>query len=77
MNHYVDQVIRLSTRHPSVRRRVLEVIHLLRPPSALLSPGVLGRVAWAWFTGGAADEGLAAGGEAADAAAAAGALQRV
>jgi hypothetical protein len=46
-------VIRLSTRHEGVRRRVLEVMRLLRPPSALLGPGVLGRVAWAWLTGGA------------------------
>jgi 2-polyprenyl-6-methoxyphenol hydroxylase-like FAD-dependent oxidoreductase len=54
INRYVDGVIRLSTRHEGVRRRVLEVMHLLRPPSALLGPGVLGRVAWAWLTGAAA-----------------------
>jgi hypothetical protein len=41
MNRYVDQVIRLSTRHQGVRQRVLEVMHLLRPPSALLSPRML------------------------------------
>jgi hypothetical protein len=52
-NRYVDGVIRLSTRHAGVRRRVLEVLHLLRPPAALLGPGVLGRVAWAWLTGAA------------------------
>jgi 2-polyprenyl-6-methoxyphenol hydroxylase-like FAD-dependent oxidoreductase len=55
MASYVARVIRLSARHAGVRRRLLEVMSLLRPPSALLGPGILVRVAWAWLTG-AADE---------------------
>jgi 2-polyprenyl-6-methoxyphenol hydroxylase-like FAD-dependent oxidoreductase len=60
MSRYIDQVIRLSTRHEGLRRRVLEVMHLLRPPSVLLSPGVLRRVAWTWLRGGAAYTGMVA-----------------
>ena len=40
-----------STRRPWVRRRLTEVLHLLRPPSALFGPGVLARLAWDWFAG--------------------------
>jgi 2-polyprenyl-6-methoxyphenol hydroxylase-like FAD-dependent oxidoreductase len=53
MNRYVDQVIQVSTRDVGVRRRVLEVMQLLRTPSSLLSPGIVGRVAWAWLRGAA------------------------
>jgi hypothetical protein len=28
-----------------------EVLHLLRPPSALFDPGVLARLAWDWLAG--------------------------
>ena len=31
---------------PRLGRRLTEVLHLLRPPSALSSPGVLARLAW-------------------------------
>jgi 2-polyprenyl-6-methoxyphenol hydroxylase-like FAD-dependent oxidoreductase len=55
MHRYVDALTRLSTRNVSVRRRLLEVFHLLRPPVALFGPGVLGPMAWAWLTGGAAE----------------------
>ena len=55
MHHYVDALIRLSTRKAGVRRRLTEVFHLLRPPSALFGPGVLGSLAWAWLTSGAAE----------------------
>jgi 2-polyprenyl-6-methoxyphenol hydroxylase-like FAD-dependent oxidoreductase len=48
---YVAGVMRAATRRPSVRRRLAEVLHLLRPPSALFGPGVLARVAWDGLTG--------------------------
>jgi hypothetical protein len=38
--------MRAATRRPWVRRRLTEVFHLLRPPSALFGPGVLARLAW-------------------------------
>jgi hypothetical protein len=43
---YLAEVMRASTRQPWVRRRLAEVLHLLRPPSALFAPGVLARLAW-------------------------------
>ena len=48
---YIAGVMRVSTRRPWVRRRLTEVFHLLRPPSALFGPGVLARLAWDWFAG--------------------------
>jgi hypothetical protein len=38
--------MRAATTRPWVRRRLWEVLHLLRPPSALFGPGVLARVTW-------------------------------
>jgi hypothetical protein len=43
---YFDAVIRAATRRPWVRRRLADVLQLLRPPSALFRPDVLARVAW-------------------------------
>jgi 2-polyprenyl-6-methoxyphenol hydroxylase-like FAD-dependent oxidoreductase len=43
---YVAGVMRASTRRPWVRRRLAEVLHLLRPPAALFGLGVLARLAW-------------------------------
>jgi hypothetical protein len=43
---YIDGVMRSATRQPWVRRRLVEVLQLLRPPAALFGPGVLARVAW-------------------------------
>jgi 2-polyprenyl-6-methoxyphenol hydroxylase-like FAD-dependent oxidoreductase len=43
---FLAEVIRTGTRRPWVRRRLAEVFHLIRPPSALLGPGVLARMAW-------------------------------
>jgi 2-polyprenyl-6-methoxyphenol hydroxylase-like FAD-dependent oxidoreductase len=48
---YIAGVMRASTRRPWVRRRLTEVLHLLRPPSALFGPGVLARLAWDWLAG--------------------------
>ena len=47
---YIAGVMRVSTRRPWVRRRLTEVLQLLRPPSALFGPGVLARLAWDWFS---------------------------
>jgi len=43
---YIAGVMRAGTRRAWVRLRLAEVLHLLRPPSALLGPGVLARLAW-------------------------------
>jgi 2-polyprenyl-6-methoxyphenol hydroxylase-like FAD-dependent oxidoreductase len=43
---YLAEVMRAATRRPWLRRRLAEVLHLLRPPSALFGPGVLARLAW-------------------------------
>jgi 2-polyprenyl-6-methoxyphenol hydroxylase-like FAD-dependent oxidoreductase len=43
---YLAGVMRASTRRPWVRRRLAEVLHLLRPPSALFGLGTLARLAW-------------------------------
>jgi 2-polyprenyl-6-methoxyphenol hydroxylase-like FAD-dependent oxidoreductase len=48
---YIATVMRASTRQPWVRRRLAEVLHLLRPPAALFGPGVLARLAWGWLAG--------------------------
>jgi 2-polyprenyl-6-methoxyphenol hydroxylase-like FAD-dependent oxidoreductase len=44
--NYLVTVMRVATRRPWVRRRLAEVLHLLRPPAALFGPGALARVAW-------------------------------
>jgi hypothetical protein len=49
---YFDAVIRTATRRPWVRRRLADVLQLLRPPSALFGPGMLARVAWDRLAGG-------------------------
>jgi flavin-dependent dehydrogenase len=46
MGCYLAAVMRAATTRPWVRRRLSEVLHLLRPPSALFGPGVLARLAW-------------------------------
>jgi 2-polyprenyl-6-methoxyphenol hydroxylase-like FAD-dependent oxidoreductase len=37
---YLDRVIAVATRSPSVRLRLMEVLHLIRSPASLCSPGV-------------------------------------
>jgi 2-polyprenyl-6-methoxyphenol hydroxylase-like FAD-dependent oxidoreductase len=51
---YIAEVMRAATRRPLARRRLAEVLHLLRPPSALFGPGVLARLAWDRLAGQAA-----------------------
>jgi hypothetical protein len=48
---YLAAVTRAATRQPRVRQRLTEVLHLLRPPSALFGPGVLARLAWRRLAG--------------------------
>jgi 2-polyprenyl-6-methoxyphenol hydroxylase-like FAD-dependent oxidoreductase len=43
---YLDAVMQTATRRPWVRRRLADVLQLLRPPSALFGPEVLARVTW-------------------------------
>jgi hypothetical protein len=42
---YLAEVMRTGTRRPWVRRRLAEVFHMIRPPSALFGPGVLAGLA--------------------------------
>jgi hypothetical protein len=48
---YLAAVMQASTRRPWIRRRLAEVLHLLRPPSVLFGPGVLARLVWDWLAG--------------------------
>jgi 2-polyprenyl-6-methoxyphenol hydroxylase-like FAD-dependent oxidoreductase len=43
MHRYVDRVVRLTTERADVRRVLLEVFHMLRPPSALFQPWIVAR----------------------------------
>jgi 2-polyprenyl-6-methoxyphenol hydroxylase-like FAD-dependent oxidoreductase len=43
MHKYLDRVIALTTRHPRVMQRFVEVIHLVRSPLALFRPDILAR----------------------------------
>jgi hypothetical protein len=47
MHRYLDRVFALATRIPSVRTRLMEVIHLVRSPLSLFAPGILARAAFA------------------------------
>lgn len=47
IHRYLDRVIALATRVPAVRRRLTEVLHLVRPPESLFHPSVLARTAFA------------------------------
>ena len=44
MHRYMDGVVRLSTRDVNVRRAMLEVMHMLKPPASLFHPRVSLRV---------------------------------
>jgi 2-polyprenyl-6-methoxyphenol hydroxylase-like FAD-dependent oxidoreductase len=46
-HRYLDRVVALATRSPRVRRRFVEVIHLVRSPASLFAPGLLARAAFA------------------------------
>jgi 2-polyprenyl-6-methoxyphenol hydroxylase-like FAD-dependent oxidoreductase len=44
-HRYFDRVVALAARTPWVRRKFLEVIHLVRSPASLFSPGLVARAA--------------------------------
>jgi 2-polyprenyl-6-methoxyphenol hydroxylase-like FAD-dependent oxidoreductase len=44
-HRYLDRVIALAARSPRVRRRFMEVVHLIRSPASLFAPGLLARAA--------------------------------
>lgn len=45
-HRYLDRIIALAARSPRVRRRFMEVIHLVRSPASLFAPGLLARAAF-------------------------------
>jgi 2-polyprenyl-6-methoxyphenol hydroxylase-like FAD-dependent oxidoreductase len=45
LHRYMDHVLALATERVDVRRTMLEVQHMLRPPSALFGPGIAALVA--------------------------------
>jgi 2-polyprenyl-6-methoxyphenol hydroxylase-like FAD-dependent oxidoreductase len=45
---YLDRVTALTTRSPGVRRKLMEVLHLIRSPASLFTPDILIRAAFAW-----------------------------
>jgi hypothetical protein len=44
LHSYMDHVLALATERVDVRRTLLEVQHMLRPPSALFHPSMASRV---------------------------------
>jgi hypothetical protein len=44
MGRYMDRVVALSTENERVRMTLLEVMNMLKPPSALFGPGVAMKV---------------------------------
>jgi 2-polyprenyl-6-methoxyphenol hydroxylase-like FAD-dependent oxidoreductase len=55
MNAYFGRLLRAASRHAPTSRRVLRVLQLVDPPSALLSPALIAR---ALLTGGAPETSL-------------------
>ncbi len=47
-HRYLDRVFALATRIPHVRRVLMEVLHLVRPPSSLFAPSILCRAMLPW-----------------------------
>lgn len=46
-HRYLDRVIAAATKSPCVRKKFVEVIHLVRSPASLFAPDVLARAAFA------------------------------
>jgi hypothetical protein len=40
-HRYLDRVTAVANRVPSVRLKLTEVLHLIRPPASLFGPGVM------------------------------------
>ena len=55
LDPYMLTLMTLSDSDPVLKRRVGEVINMLRPPTALFAPAIIGRVAWRatqrWLSG--------------------------
>jgi 2-polyprenyl-6-methoxyphenol hydroxylase-like FAD-dependent oxidoreductase len=45
MNRYMDEVFAAALEDATVRRTIIEVMHMLQPPSAMFGPAVVGRTA--------------------------------
>jgi hypothetical protein len=58
---YLARVMRAATRRPEVMRRLARVFHLLHPPSTLIGPGVLARLAWDRLASGTGAGGMKSG----------------
>jgi 2-polyprenyl-6-methoxyphenol hydroxylase-like FAD-dependent oxidoreductase len=52
MHRYMIQIIELSTHEPAVYQTFIEVIHMIKPPAALLRPALLQKVLSHWITQG-------------------------
>lgn len=44
MQRYLDEVLLLQTESAAIQHLILEVMHLLKPPSAFFQPGILMQV---------------------------------
>jgi hypothetical protein len=51
MHRYMSRVLKRGTESVFVRRRLLEVFHMLRKPGSLFQPRILGEVAWSMMRG--------------------------
>jgi hypothetical protein len=45
---YLDRVIALATTNRGIRRKFMEVLHLIRSPGCLFTPDILLRAALHW-----------------------------
>jgi 2-polyprenyl-6-methoxyphenol hydroxylase-like FAD-dependent oxidoreductase len=46
LHRYMDHVLSLGIGDHAVRKTMLEIIHMVRPPAALFRPSIAGRVLW-------------------------------
>ncbi len=46
MHHYFDRVLRLMIDDPDMYRKFWQVVHMVKPPRALLQPSIVTRVFW-------------------------------
>jgi len=44
MHRYIDQVLLLALDHPEIYKTFGEVVHMVKPPTALFQPGILAQV---------------------------------
>jgi hypothetical protein len=60
MHKYMDRIFVISTENSYVRQRFLEVQQMLKPPTTLFSPRVVGRVVWSLICLVVSNDGLGA-----------------